>query len=282
MSNAIDQDIFCANCGYNLRTLSQASRCPECGMPVVRSVERHRATEGWNLRRLAMGFLLVAAYPILPAIRRMVPDPLDQPLRHALLSLAEPLAAGLLLVAILLIVRSGPASTRRGWRRRFGVDTALALLMFQGAVYAFLQITVLIRHHFGLHYPPHAALYEVVPDIANLLTPFLHICLLVAAVVLLHKVPRVLERPWLGRLATTCLVALAAASACHAIYFVVALVQWSHYSFYVNALVRRFNSWEDPMTYGQWIVHWGFWCFMAHWAMRAACPRGEGIPQPSA
>jgi hypothetical protein len=35
--DAITEDLSCANCGYNLRTLAVSGRCPECGEPVARS-----------------------------------------------------------------------------------------------------------------------------------------------------------------------------------------------------------------------------------------------------
>jgi hypothetical protein len=283
MVDVVEQDVPCQKCGYNLRTLGQGAVCPECAEPVAGSVERHRTTEGWNLRRLAMGFLLVAAYPFLPGFRRVVPVASNQPLRHAFLSLAEPLAAGLLLAAVLLIARSGPASSRRGWRRRVGIDAALALLMVQIVGYAFIHGTVLIRWHFGLGYRyPGVTLYDMVPYITNLVAQFLQIVLLVAGVVVLHRVPRVLQRSWVGPLATACLAAVAAATAFHALYFAVVLDQWWHFSHYVNALVNRLGWWESPMAYFQWIVHWAFWCFMAHWAMSARSTRSTGLAEISA
>ncbi len=36
------QDPFCSNCGYSLRGLTESSKCPECGKPIVDVLERHR------------------------------------------------------------------------------------------------------------------------------------------------------------------------------------------------------------------------------------------------
>ncbi|MBN1342061.1 MAG: hypothetical protein JXQ73_05235 [Phycisphaerae bacterium] len=35
---ALDADIHCASCGYNLRGLRPSGRCPECGTPIARSL----------------------------------------------------------------------------------------------------------------------------------------------------------------------------------------------------------------------------------------------------
>src|SRR3954470_19281537 len=35
----LEQDVPCAECGYNLRGLTTADRCPECGTPVIDTTE---------------------------------------------------------------------------------------------------------------------------------------------------------------------------------------------------------------------------------------------------
>ena len=37
----VDQDLACGECGYNLRSLQVNNDCPECGLPVLRSIIRH-------------------------------------------------------------------------------------------------------------------------------------------------------------------------------------------------------------------------------------------------
>ena len=59
-NDTVSDDLHCGNCGYNLRTLSVQSRCPECGEPVAWSLEetefRFRNSETW--RRVRKGLLL--------------------------------------------------------------------------------------------------------------------------------------------------------------------------------------------------------------------------------
>lgn len=45
---AIDSDIPCAQCGYNLRTLGREGRCPECGEEIWPSIEKFNTSiERW-------------------------------------------------------------------------------------------------------------------------------------------------------------------------------------------------------------------------------------------
>src|SRR5438309_891509 len=41
-TNMIEADLPCAVCGYNLRTLDPAGRCPECGHAVFSSIAKER------------------------------------------------------------------------------------------------------------------------------------------------------------------------------------------------------------------------------------------------
>jgi hypothetical protein len=68
----VTTDLTCVHCGYNLRTLSSMSRCPECGLPVNESLSPSadlatsrpawlkRMVAGNVLLFLAKGFLLAA------------------------------------------------------------------------------------------------------------------------------------------------------------------------------------------------------------------------------
>jgi uncharacterized repeat protein (TIGR04138 family) len=63
----IDVDLPCAACGYNLRGLAVAGRCPECGAPVIASVREAEANDLGlyeRLRRsLAHGIAAQLGYP---------------------------------------------------------------------------------------------------------------------------------------------------------------------------------------------------------------------------
>ena len=69
----VADDVHCRNCGYNLRTLSAAGRCPECGEPVAVSIRREWLREAdpkWlsmvrmGLAMSAVGCLAIAAVSI--------------------------------------------------------------------------------------------------------------------------------------------------------------------------------------------------------------------------
>jgi len=36
-------DPYCGNCGYSLRGLTESSKCPECGKPIVEVLQRDRS-----------------------------------------------------------------------------------------------------------------------------------------------------------------------------------------------------------------------------------------------
>lgn len=46
----IDRDVRCIKCKYNLRTLDQGGKCPECGLEVFTSIESHERHEARRLR----------------------------------------------------------------------------------------------------------------------------------------------------------------------------------------------------------------------------------------
>ena len=37
-SENIRDDVFCIRCDYNLKTLERSNRCPECGLPIAKSL----------------------------------------------------------------------------------------------------------------------------------------------------------------------------------------------------------------------------------------------------
>lgn len=60
----IDQDITCTSCDYNLRTILLDANCPECGQPVIDSLDPNRlcfADPKWLKRvRLGLGIVLLS------------------------------------------------------------------------------------------------------------------------------------------------------------------------------------------------------------------------------
>lgn len=81
-SETIDSDLSCASCGYNLRTLNVAGRCPECGLAVRDSFPPSGFRFEWAgavrrvqraLALMLMGILLVAATDIaLTSLYRLI------------------------------------------------------------------------------------------------------------------------------------------------------------------------------------------------------------------
>lgn len=57
----IDGDILCVSCAYNLRGLGEKGKCPECGIPIERSLwgDLLKYADASWLRRLRIGLLLM-------------------------------------------------------------------------------------------------------------------------------------------------------------------------------------------------------------------------------
>lgn len=57
----VDGDILCVSCAYNLRGLREEGKCPECGIPIERSLwgDLLRYADSRWLRRLRFGLLLM-------------------------------------------------------------------------------------------------------------------------------------------------------------------------------------------------------------------------------
>ncbi len=79
----IADDVMCLTCGYNLRGLSRASDCPECGFRIIRTL---MARQGMTQRELAtlafrvasLWYLLKVLFEILQGWRYLFGDWLQQ------------------------------------------------------------------------------------------------------------------------------------------------------------------------------------------------------------
>jgi hypothetical protein len=69
-SLVVVEDLACADCGYNLRTLSWSARCPECGRPVSdsRPLAGFRFSERWVAGRLRAALVLLVVAVLLPVL----------------------------------------------------------------------------------------------------------------------------------------------------------------------------------------------------------------------
>jgi len=75
LPDTVATDVPCLNCSYNLRTLSLAGKCPECGQPVsisfrgdllIYAPKRWLTTVTLGCRALTLGLLLpILCYPLL-------------------------------------------------------------------------------------------------------------------------------------------------------------------------------------------------------------------------
>src|SRR5947209_6633658 len=69
-----DQQVLCIGCGYDVRGLDGAGRCPECACPIARSIEArrqggtrplHLSDRRW-VRRLTAGTACIFVASVLP------------------------------------------------------------------------------------------------------------------------------------------------------------------------------------------------------------------------
>jgi hypothetical protein len=129
--NSIHNDFYCAGCACNLRTQSVANRCPECGLEVKDSLERHARIARYRLTLIRAAALLIILICTLCG-GALIFHKLDQPvlLRNTPIELwLADIAAGLAAVATVLFVCS-----RRVWRRRHAVRGILALILMAGVI----------------------------------------------------------------------------------------------------------------------------------------------------
>jgi hypothetical protein len=67
----VEGDMPCAQCGYNLRTLSASGVCPECGTPVTETRRREKALAIFSFRRMAWGATLLTLLAACGAIEAL-------------------------------------------------------------------------------------------------------------------------------------------------------------------------------------------------------------------
>jgi len=71
----ISSDVFCYQCGYNLRGLSSSHKCPECGNEIAESLGRWTVWPKLPLRLAAAFALLGIALTIAPLLLFRPPRP---------------------------------------------------------------------------------------------------------------------------------------------------------------------------------------------------------------
>ena len=140
-ASAIDHDLPCRTCGYNLRGISTASRCPECGCSVARSLHGDmlefcdpewvlRLARGLNWMAIAVILMLAAAAARSTMLAR---GPHDSSMaRWLTISLA--IAAGCSgLCGLIMATTCDPALARRekslAARKVIRISVVIALLM---------------------------------------------------------------------------------------------------------------------------------------------------------
>ena len=73
--NIISSDVFCSQCGYNLRGLSPSNKCPECGHEIAESLARWMVWPKLPLKLAAVFALLGIALTIAPFLLFRPPRP---------------------------------------------------------------------------------------------------------------------------------------------------------------------------------------------------------------
>jgi hypothetical protein len=132
----------CISCGYDLRSLEPTGKCPECGLPIARSMQagKHLCVEGGAMRRLRLGLIFLVLTGLGHAISHFMwfaylrgIYALPQEFLRALIAMFQPawLACELLLVLAAGFILSVPRAGRR--RGQHVVWIAGLLLIIMGA-----------------------------------------------------------------------------------------------------------------------------------------------------
>ncbi len=114
-SHHIVGDLACATCGYNLRTLLLTGRCPECGGPVLQSLEFHNSCRGLKPGRIFWGSLILGLLPAIGIARYLTFSWFPRTAGRSHLAIASGQAVfwnGWLFIGIFLLATSRPVLAR--------------------------------------------------------------------------------------------------------------------------------------------------------------------------
>jgi hypothetical protein len=145
----VQSDLQCILCGYNLRTLRQDGKCPECGSDVARSLEPalsiHPDDREWLIQiRDGVTLLIVAFLWQIPVLLADIYDPFTRP-RPAYLAAS---------VAIVPWVLSAFAAWKLSYRRKSSHDNdagAVRIPLRLSAIIVLLGVSLLSDFDSGRH-----------------------------------------------------------------------------------------------------------------------------------
>jgi hypothetical protein len=144
LTEAIDHDLPCGGCGYNLRAARRDGACPECGVPVARSIGRDNvlweARPAW-LRSLSLGVWLMIAAQVLYGAGMLIASQSGPAANHSQVILTTALALSLMYAAGVwlltrrerLFVRSPRRDVVVRWVARIatlGIPAAVAIIFW--------------------------------------------------------------------------------------------------------------------------------------------------------
>lgn len=148
----VGDDVLCLGCGYLLRGLSTNGACPECGLPVARSLSPDRLSDlddDW-LVRVRRGFMLVftgmCMLVVLPITAALIQD-IAAAARRSLITLAIAVAASVMFVGV--FVAASPHARLDEYERIRRMRSRLRLLVCLVPVPFFGLITLIV----GLGWP---------------------------------------------------------------------------------------------------------------------------------
>ena len=275
-TRAVDADLPCCNCQYNLRTLSPAALCPECAMPVAQSIARYRPVLR-DPRRAAWGALILALYylqwPLLWGVEQLLhrlygmgPYPPWINLPFALWFQTQPF----LFIAGLLIFDFA-IGKRLFWAGHGNKPTFLGVLALVSAGLTALRVAGFLLSQFwgSPTFPPASHWFNGL-QISNLgLLVLLDLVLLVALWFDLHRLLTGLNRLPLKIAAGLLYGILLIDNVLGALWLIVDFLPkptpW-------DGLFQAFPRFSVYYSLPLYLLLFGFWCFTSH-AIRRQQPR---------